>query len=156
MGQYFKAVNLDKREVVCPWCINGGAKLWEWAVNRQGAIFTFLLCRGAGIDRVDDPPSYLIASADRSVVVAEVRHKSIDDKQGPAPSSIMGRWAGDRVILVGDYDDEFDWSDIEHYTNISQHLVEEWNKFVRHEDSIIKFEHCGCLSPLPASPTAHD
>jgi hypothetical protein len=43
MGQYFKAINLDKREVVCPWCLDGGAKLWEWAVNRQGAVFTLLL-----------------------------------------------------------------------------------------------------------------
>ena len=28
MGQYFKAANLDKKEVVCPWCMSGGAKLW--------------------------------------------------------------------------------------------------------------------------------
>ena len=24
-GQYFKAVNEDKKEVVCPWCLGGGA-----------------------------------------------------------------------------------------------------------------------------------
>lgn len=43
MGQYFKAVNTDKKEYVCPWCIGGGAKLCEWAANSQGAIFTLLL-----------------------------------------------------------------------------------------------------------------
>ena len=43
MGQYFKAVNTDKQEYVCPWCIEGTAKLWEWAANTQGSIFTLLL-----------------------------------------------------------------------------------------------------------------
>ncbi|MDB5392139.1 MAG: hypothetical protein JWM11_7785 [Planctomycetaceae bacterium] len=43
MGQYFAAVNTDKKEFVCPWCIGGGAKLWEWAANPTGAIFTLLL-----------------------------------------------------------------------------------------------------------------
>ena len=43
MGQYFKAVNLDKREVVCPWCLSGFAKLIEWAVHPWGAIFRVLL-----------------------------------------------------------------------------------------------------------------
>ncbi len=48
MGQYFKAVNLDKREVVCLWCLDGGAKLWEWAANPQGSIFTLLLRKSTG------------------------------------------------------------------------------------------------------------
>src|SRR5438874_1459845 len=43
MGQYFKAVNLDKKEYVCPWRLSGGAKLWEWSANAQGSIFTLLL-----------------------------------------------------------------------------------------------------------------
>ncbi len=48
MVQYFKAVNLDKREVclsVVPtrWCLRGGAKLWEWAASPYGIVFTLLL-----------------------------------------------------------------------------------------------------------------
>ena len=48
MGQYFKPVNLDKREYVCPWCIGGLAKLWEWAANPWGAIFVMLLRKSSG------------------------------------------------------------------------------------------------------------
>lgn len=43
MGQYFKLVNLDMQEVVCPWSLGGDAKLWEWAANTQGAVLTLLL-----------------------------------------------------------------------------------------------------------------
>ena len=39
MGQYYVAVNKRKREYICPWCLGGVAKLWEWAVNPQSAIF---------------------------------------------------------------------------------------------------------------------
>ena len=43
MGQYFKAINVTKQEVVCPWCLGTGAKLWEWAANPLAAVFTLLL-----------------------------------------------------------------------------------------------------------------
>jgi hypothetical protein len=43
MGQYFRPANVDKKEYVCPRCIGGFAKLYEWAANPQGAIFTMLL-----------------------------------------------------------------------------------------------------------------
>jgi hypothetical protein len=36
MGQYFKACDLDKQEYICPWCVGGAAKLWEWAANPWG------------------------------------------------------------------------------------------------------------------------
>jgi len=45
MGQYFKAVNVTKKEVVCPWCLGGVAKLIEWAVNPWGAVFTLLFAQ---------------------------------------------------------------------------------------------------------------
>jgi hypothetical protein len=60
MGQYFKLVNLDKKEFVSPYDIGGVAKLWEWMANEnECGVITLLL---------------------------------------------SGRWAGDRVVLVGDYD----------------------------------------------------
>ena len=48
IGQYFRAVNKTKKEVVCPWCVGGGAKLWEWAANPIGALFVLLLRRSSG------------------------------------------------------------------------------------------------------------
>jgi hypothetical protein len=44
MGQYYKLVNLDKKEFVSPWEIGGVAKLWEWAANHtQCGPITLLL-----------------------------------------------------------------------------------------------------------------
>ena len=38
MGQYFKAINLDKKEYVCPWCLGGGAKLWRSEERLRGLV----------------------------------------------------------------------------------------------------------------------
>ena len=103
MGQYFKAVNVSKKEYVDPWYL-GVAKLWEWCVNKEAGIFPYLLRKsnqGGGGD---------ITSPD---------------------SKYAGRWAGDEVYLVGDYDksDLYEEAGNE-FTNISQPLVEEYNDFI--------------------------
>ncbi|MFH7835834.1 MAG: hypothetical protein QXL51_04480 [Candidatus Aenigmatarchaeota archaeon] len=53
MGQYFNLVNLDKKEYVTPWDINGGAKLWKWMTNLDecGIIFALILNRWSN-DRI--------------------------------------------------------------------------------------------------------
>jgi hypothetical protein len=134
MGQYFKAVNTDKKEYVCPWCLGGGAKLWEWAANSHGAIFTLLLrksdkCGGGDVGRktvvlqLEDSPSSL-AEAVMAGVAAEGTPFGVDNE------SIIGRWAGDRVVLVGDYDSSGLWDDLQEYRNISAQVAEEWNRFI--------------------------
>ncbi len=104
MGQYFRAVNVTKREYVDSWDIGGVAKLWEWCANRTAGIFPFLLRKssqrgGGDIDLTE--PTY------------------------------AGRWAGDEVYLVGDYDesDLFQKAEQE-FANISHPLVAEYNDFV--------------------------
>ena len=131
MGQYFKAVNEDKKEVVCPWCLGGGAKLWEWAANPYGAIFTLLLRKsdeGGGGDFYG-------------------YHKGCDEG-GPIRcpvSSIAGRWAGDRVMLVGDYDGSDIWKRLPQYQNITRELVEVWNDFIGIGDLKLKYNpECSC------------
>src|SRR5947209_6173022 len=79
MGQYFKIVNLDKREVVNPWDIGAGAKFWEWVYNPQTRIFPWLLRKSDGDGGGD-----------------------IHDRDG---YRTLGRWAGDRIVLIGDYDE---------------------------------------------------
>jgi len=131
MGQYFKAVNLDKHEFVCPWCMGGGAKLWEWAANTQGSIFTLLLRKsdeGGGGDFYG-------------------YHKGCAEG-GPIPcpvSPIAGRWAGDRVCLIGDYDSSKIWERLPEFRNITKEVVETWNDFIGLPDCQLTFRpDCGC------------
>lgn len=120
MGQYFQPINTDKKEYVCPWCIGGGAKLWEWAANCQGAIFTLLLRKsteGGGGD---------------------FSGRCFEDD----PEAVAGRWAGDRVMLVGDYDDSQLWDQLPAFRNISKELATEWNHFINLPDRQLKYKPC--------------
>src|SRR6266702_2328052 len=112
MGQYFRAVNVSKKEFVSPWDIGGLAKLWEWCVNKEAGIFPYLLRKSneTGGGDISDP---------------DLKY--------------AGRWAGDEVYLVGDYDE----SDLyekagNEFTNISQPLVEEYNNFIEVEELKLK------------------
>lgn len=127
MGQYFKAVNLDKKEFVCPWCIGGGAKLWEWAANPQGAVFTLLL-RKSSESGGGDYFGYRTGYGEGTPVPAD---------------RIAGRWAGDRIWLAGDYDESRIWNDLGSYRNISRELVETWNRFIELPDLKITYRPCG-------------
>lgn len=133
MGQYFAAVNTDKKEFVCPWCVGGVAKLWEWAANPWGAVFTLLLRKsdeGGGGDFYG-------------------YHKGCAEG-GPIPCPpypIVGRWAGDRVALVGDYDSSKLWDELYErrtFRNISKDLVTTWNDFI--EIEAMKLKHTPCCS----------
>jgi hypothetical protein len=131
MGQYFKAVNTDKKEFVCPWCIGGGAKLWEWAANPQGAIFTILLRKsdeGGGGDYY----GYAKGCSEGGPIACDV-------------SPVVGRWAGDRVVLIGDYDSSNLWNELDAYRNMSAELVDEWNRFIDIPERKLEFNAgCGC------------
>jgi hypothetical protein len=100
------AVNVTKKEVVRPWDIGGVAKLWEWCVNRQAGIFPYLLRTSSGWGGGD-----------------------IQREKSP---QFAGRWAGDEVYLIGDYDESglYEIADSQ-YRNISQELTEEYNEFVQ-------------------------
>lgn len=123
MGQYFKAVNVTKQEFVCPWCLSGGAKLWEWSANTQGAIFTLLLRKsdeGGGGDF----------------------HEATFETD---PASLVGRWAGDQVVLVGDYDSNGLYQKAKSFRNISHDLAEVWNRFVSLPDKRLETnDDCSC------------
>jgi hypothetical protein len=103
MGQYFRLINLDKKEYVDPWDIGGSAKLWEWCANSQCGVIPFLLRRSSEGGGGDVQKDYRLA----------------------------GRWAEDRIALVGDYDESklFDAAE-KKFRNISQELVEEFNDFI--------------------------
>jgi hypothetical protein len=120
MSQYFKLVNVDKKEVVTPWDI-GGAKFWEWLYNPHARVVVWLLRQSDGDGGGD------ISLKERS------RYTT------------LGRWAGDRVTLVGDYDSsklwqESDTTDAEGrplpdapYTDITATLWKEFNEAVERD-----------------------
>jgi len=101
MGQYFVAANHTKKEFVCPWCVGGVAKLVEWMLNPQAAILPYLLRRsdGSGGGDIEDPSAVEYA----------------------------GRWAGEDVELLGDYEgDGSAYRQVyETYANISPDAVAE-------------------------------
>ncbi len=117
MGQYFKIVNQDKKEVINAWDLGGGAKFWEWLHNPQARVFVWLLRKsdeGGGGD-INDPERF----------------------------ETLGRWAGDRITLTGDYDSSRLWNMSETkdadgkplpnatYTDISALVRKEFNDAIR-------------------------
>ena len=79
MGQYYKIVNLDKKQFLHPHRFDDGLKLMEFGQSGSGTLLglTILLAdgnnRGGGDCRSDDP--------------------------------LIGSWAGDRIVITGDYAD---------------------------------------------------
>ncbi|MEM3790654.1 MAG: hypothetical protein QW260_06175 [Thermoproteota archaeon] len=86
MGQYWLICNFDKKEFVSPDRLGAGYKLWECLANPgPGAALIILL------------------AAER-----EVRGGGDLDLDTPGAAEVIGRWAGDRVALVGDYAEDSD------------------------------------------------
>lgn len=107
MGQYWYAVNLDKREYVHPHKLGSGLKLWEQLANSPGTgAALIVLCaampepRGGGdldLDQNWHGPERTGAGAGPVV-----------DSYNDIAKRTIGRWAGDRIALVGDYAEDGD------------------------------------------------
>lgn len=80
MGQYHKLVNLDKREFVDPHKLGCGLKLWEQLASHPGTGSAMII---------------LLASASNGEGGGDLKN-----------DEILGRWRGDRIAMVGDYDDK--------------------------------------------------
>ena len=106
MGHYFKVFNLDKKESITPHSFHDGAKLMEFACSSNGTLtgLAILLRRSSET-----------GGGDFGWSVKGINH-----------SDLIGSWAGDRIAIVGDYDDPagssiyFDST----YTDISDDVVE--------------------------------
>jgi len=63
----------------------------------------------------------------------------------PAADTTVGRWAGDRVALVGDYDDSKLWEQLPSWKNISADVVRDWNLFIDIPEMKLKHNSdCSC------------
>ena len=99
MGQYHVLVNLDKKEVVTPHGLGLGLKQWEH-IGTEGSL----------------PDAMYVLT-----MTSPARGG------GDLPETgISGRWAGDRVLIVGDYTED---SDLPSYPNFGKVYGESdnWN-----------------------------
>lgn len=114
MGQYFKLINEDKKEVINAWDLGGGAKFYEWLFNREIRVLAWLLRRsneGGGGD-INNPEKY----------------------------QTLGRWAGDRISLIGDYDKSGLYDEEKTgYADISKLLKKEYNQALKEDGTLDEY-----------------
>lgn len=89
MGQYHEVVNLDKREKLHPHALGDGLKLMEFGCSSDGTMTALAIllagsCKGGARGGGD----------------VEYTH--------PMSSVLVGRWAGDRIAIIGDYAEDGD------------------------------------------------
>lgn len=83
MAQYYIVANLDKQEFLRPHFMGDGSKLMEFTCSSLGTM------TGLGV--------LLATSSGKG---------SGDLSNVPEGNAIVGRWAGDRIAIIGDYDDK--------------------------------------------------
>ena len=87
MGQYYKIVNLDKKEFLDTYTFNDGAKLLEFGCSSEGTLTAL------------------------AILLADGNGRGGGDLHSENP--IIGSWAGDSIIIAGDYADEQKFLSIE-------------------------------------------
>ncbi|MDA3813534.1 MAG: hypothetical protein PF570_04700 [Candidatus Cloacimonetes bacterium] len=87
MGQYYKIVNLDKKEFLNTYTFNDGAKLLELGCSSEGTLTAL------------------------AILLADGNGRGGGDLHSENP--IIGSWAGDRIVVAGDYADEHKFLSIE-------------------------------------------
>lgn len=80
MGQYYKIVNIKKKEYITPHIFGDGAKLMEFSMSANGVL--------AGL----------------AILLADGNGRGGGDLN--SQSDIVGSWAGDNIVIAGDYADE--------------------------------------------------
>lgn len=91
MGQYYYVINLDKKQFLHPHRFGDGLKLLEFGCSSNGTM--------TGL----------------AILLADGNNRGGGDLHSDKP--IIGSWAGDRIIISGDYADnapgqESSWHDI--------------------------------------------
>lgn len=90
MGQYHRPVCLDTRQYLDPHTFNSGLKLMEFG-NDGGGIWLGM-----------------------AILLADNNGAGGGDFRGPDPYSLIGSWAGKRVVIAGDYSPPGLYLDTEH------------------------------------------
>ena len=83
MGQYYKIVNIKKKQYISPYKFGDGSKLMEFSMSANGVL--------AGL----------------AILLADGNGKGGGDLNSNNP--IVGSWAGDNIVIAGDYADDGKW-----------------------------------------------
>ncbi len=79
MGQYYKIVNIKKKQYITPHTFGDGAKLMEFSMSASGVL--------AGL----------------AILLADGNGRGGGDLH--SENDIIGSWAGDNIVITGDYAD---------------------------------------------------
>jgi hypothetical protein len=80
MGQYYLIVNLDKKQFLHPHKCGDGLKLLEFGCSANGTLTAL------------------------AILLADGNNRGGGDLRSELP--VIGSWAGDRIVIAGDYADE--------------------------------------------------
>ena len=83
MGQYYKIVNVKKKQYITPHTFGDGAKLMEFSMSANGVL--------AGL----------------AILLADGNGRGGGDLN--SENTIVGSWAGDNIVVAGDYADDGKW-----------------------------------------------
>ena len=104
MGQYFLIVNTDKKEFLHPHKFGDGLKLMEFGASACGTMTGLALLLRASTEGGGG------------------------DFDGDDNGKVLGRWAGDSVVIIGDYNEGDVFGNLyakaqDNYTDISAEVV---------------------------------
>jgi len=80
MGQYYKIVNIKKKQYISPYTFGDGSKLMEFSMSANGVL--------SGL----------------AILLADGNGRGGGDLNSDKP--IVGSWAGDNIVITGDYADD--------------------------------------------------
>lgn len=110
MGQYWMPVNLDKKEYIHPHKLGSGLKLWEQLAS-DGVGQALIILTAAQRERRGGGD----LDMEENWHGPERNFPEHDCSPGPMPENYpsiaartIGRWAGDRIAIVGDYAEDSD------------------------------------------------
>ncbi|HYT44020.1 MAG TPA: hypothetical protein VEP90_16900 [Methylomirabilota bacterium] len=113
MGQYWLVCNLDKHEFIDPHKLGVGLKLGEQVGSGHGtpdALFILVAAmrerRGGG--DFDWDSNYYGPERDMSKPGHNIDGAPVVEEYNTVAKRTIGRWAGDRVAVVGDYAEDTD------------------------------------------------